>query len=182
MTEKEIRSLSKFMSLILRHRPEKINISLDENGWANISDLVKGINKDWESKYTIDDIKEVVSTNDKQRFSFNKNYTKIRANQGHSVSVDVELSEDKPLNTLYHGTSLPSLQGIMINGIQSKKRLYVHLSSNEATANDVGRRHGKPVVLKIDAVRMYEDGYKFYLSVNGVWLTKCVPASYISKD
>jgi len=128
---------------------------------------------------TLDDIKEVVATNEKQRFSFNDDYTKIRANQGHSVSVDVELNEVEPPDILYHGTFEKALYAIKMNGIQAQSRIYVHLSVDEETAVNVGKRHGKPVVLNIDAAKMYKDGFTFYLSVNGVWLTKSVPSEYI---
>jgi len=170
------------MSLVLRHRPHKIGITLDANGWADVDALIEGINKAGRVPVTLDDIKHVVNTNDKQRFAFNEDYTKIRANQGHTVSVDVELEETQPPIVLYHGTSANSLQSIMDSGIISKKRLYVHLSSDEETAFKVGKRHGNPVVLTIDVARMYDEGHKFYLSANGVWLTKCVPAVYIMRQ
>jgi len=179
MNEKELKTLSKFLSLILRHRPEVINITLDENGWADVDALMKGMNRTRHVPITIDNIKEVVATNDKQRFAFNDDCSKIRANQGHSVSVDVELEEVQPPAVLYHGTSAKSMQGIMANGIQSKNRLYVHLSDDTETAGNVGKRHGNPIILCIDSDKMYKEGFKFYVSANGVWLTKVVPAVYI---
>ena len=182
MTDKERVSISKFLSLILRHRPEKAGISLDENGWADIAALIEGANKTHRIAITLDDIREVVATNDKQRFTFNDDYTKIRANQGHSASVDVELEETQPPAVLYHGTSTNSMHGIMANGIRPESRLYVHLSSDKETASKVGERHGKPIVLYIDAGKMHREGFKFYLSANGVWLTKCVPVVYIRQS
>ena len=180
MTDKERTSISKFLSLVLRHRPERIGISLDANGWADVAALLEGANKNRQVAITLDDIKEVVATNDKQRFAFNDDHTKIRANQGHSVSVDVELKESQPPAVLYHGTSTSSIQGITADGIHPKSRLYVHLSVDEETARKVGRRHGSPVILSIDAEKMHGEGYKFYLSANGVWLTESVPVSYIT--
>jgi putative RNA 2'-phosphotransferase len=182
MTDKDKISLSKFLSLILRHRPEKAGITLDGNGWADVDELIEGANKTGRVAITLDDIMEVVSTNDKQRFAFNNDYTKIRANQGHSVSVDVELTEMQPPNILYHGTSTKSLQGIMANGIRPKSRLYVHLSEDVETAGRVGKRHGTPIILSIDAGKMNKEGVTFYLSANGVWLTKCVPVAYINQS
>ena len=128
---------------------------------------------------TLEDIQEVVATNDKQRFAFNEDYTKIRANQGHSVQVDVELKEILPPNILYHGTTTKFVQKIMVDGLRPQGRLYVHLSVNAATATKVGSRRGSPVVLTINALKMHEDGFAFYLSENGVWLTENVPADYL---
>ena len=179
MTDKEKISISKFLSLVLRHRPEIAGITLDPNGWADVADLIKGFEKNRGKSITLENIKEVVATNDKQRFSLNDDCTKIRANQGHSVSVDVELEEAQPPDILFHGTSANSTKGIMSNGIQAKSRLYVHLSRDEATATKVGKRRGSPVVLIVDAGKMYEDGFKFYLSANGVWLTDYVPSAYV---
>ena len=181
MTDKDKVSISKFLSLILRHRPEKAGIALDGNGWADVDELINGANKTRRVAITLDDMKEVVATNDKQRFAFNDDYTKIRANQGHSISVDVELAETQPPNILYHGTSTNSMQGIMANGIRPKSRLYVHLSGDVDTATKVGKRHGLPIVLSIDSDKMHRDGLKFYLSANGVWLTEYVPVTYIKQ-
>jgi len=180
MTEKEKVTTSKFMSQVLRHRPEKIGITLDKNGWTNVDALIEGMNKSGRIPVTLDDVKYVVATNDKQRFTFNEDFTKIRANQGHSIPVDVELEETAPPAVLYHGTSTGSLQSILENGIIARRRLYVHLSGDIETAIKVGKRHGKPVVLNIDAVKMYKEGYKFFLSANGVWLTEKVPIEYVS--
>ena len=170
-------SLSKFISLVLRHKPEVIGIKLDKNGWANVSDLIAGINK--KHRITMELLEDIVATDSKQRYSFNEDHTKIRANQGHSVNVDVELEEKMPPDILYHGTGGNAVGSIMYSGILPQKRLYVHLSTNAVTAWEVGARHGNPYVLKIDAKKMVEDGYKFYLSKNGVWMTKEVPPKYI---
>lgn len=170
--------LSKFISLILRHKPEEIGISLDSNGWAKVDELIAGINKSGR-KITLKDLEEIVATDEKGRYSFNKNKTLIRANQGHSVNVDVELEELTPPGVLYHGTASRFLDSIMNSGIKPMSRLYVHLSKDLPTAIKVGSRHGKCVVLVIDTKKMSKDGVKFYLSSNGVWLTKHIDCSYI---
>lgn len=170
--------LSKFISLILRHKPETINISLDEHGWANVEDLINGINKSGKN-INIEILEDIVKTDNKQRYSFNEDKTLIRANQGHSINVDVELKEMTPPDELYHGTAFRFLDSIKENGIKSMSRLYVHLSSYIEIAEKVGRRHGCTLVLTIDTKKMYEDGIKFYRSENGVWLTKYVDQKYI---
>lgn len=170
--------LSVFISLILRHKPEAINIRLDEQGYANVEELIKGVNNS--GRYlTMDTLEEIVRTDKKGRYSFNNDKTKIRANQGHSIKVDVELKEVIPPNVLYHGTADRFIDSILNNGIKKMNRLYVHLSDNIKTATQVGNRHGKVVILKINSERMTKDGYKFYLSENGVWLTDFVPNFYI---
>ena len=176
----DLKKLSVFLSLILRHKPEEAGIQLDKNGWADINELISGIKNT--GKYTIDMsiLEEIVRTDNKQRYSFNENKTKIRANQGHSINVDVELEEQKPPEILYHGTGQKYLDSIKLEGLKSKSRLYVHLSSDEPTAVNVGKRHGISVVLKVNANAMYRDGYHFYLSENGVWLTERVPVEYLS--
>ena len=170
---------SKYISLILRHKPEVIGISLDEHGWANVSELVAGINKT--QPFSMEQLEEIVRTDSKKRYSFNEDKTLIRANQGHSIPVDVELPEKQPPDILYHGTGEKYVSSIDRQGLIPKSRLYVHLSKDSDTAVKVGTRHGKPVVYRVDAHKMAEDGYKFYLSVNGVWLTKEVPMKYLSK-
>lgn len=170
--------LSKFISLILRHKPEEIGITLDEFGWAKTEDLINGIN-DSGRNMNMNILEEIVRTDNKQRYSFNEDKTKIRANQGHSIPVNVELKELEPPNTLYHGTARKSLAGIQYQGIKPMSRLYVHLSKDFEIARQVGARHGEPVILVIDAHRMYKNGIKFYLSENGVWLTEYVDPKYI---
>lgn len=170
--------LSVFISLILRHKPDTIGISLDEHGWANVDELIYGINKT--GRY-IDMLilEEIVVTDQKQRYSFNNDKTLIRANQGHSIPVDVELKEVEPPEILYHGTAEIFIDSIREKGLKPKSRLYVHLSKDIETAKIVGSRHGKPVILKINSFDMYKEGIKFYLSENGVWLTKSVAPKYI---
>lgn len=165
---------SKLISLILRHKPETIGITLDEHGWANVNELIRGVNIDMKT------LEQIVATDDKQRYSFNEDKTLIRANQGHSIPVDVELEEAQPPEFLWHGTGKKYINSICREGLIPKSRLYVHLSSDVQTAISVGQRHGEAVLLRIDARKMYQDNYKFYLSKNGVWLTKYVPVPYLS--
>lgn len=167
---------SKYISLILRHKPETIGINLDEHGWANVKELIDGVNKT--HRLDMELLEEIVETDDKQRYSFNEDKTKIRANQGHSVDVDVELEEAVPPELLWHGTGIKYMKSIDVEGLVPKSRLYVHLSSDPNTAIEVGKRHGVPAIYCIDALRMHSDGYKFYKSKNGVWLTKHVPTEY----
>ena len=174
-------SLGKFISLILRHNPEKIGITLEKHGgWAQVHELIEGINK---SGRTIDmeTLERIVRENNKQRYSFNEDHTKIRANQGHSIEVYIDFEEKVPPKFLYHGTAERFLESIKRTGINKMSRLYVHLSKDEKTAIEVGKRHGKPVVLKVNTEAMIKDGYKFYLSENNVWLCKDVPWKYVSE-
>jgi len=178
MSSKKTTTISKFMSLVLRHNPQKIGITLDKNGWADTELLIKGMNESGR-KVTLSDLKEVVEKNDKQRFKFSEDYTKIRANQGHSIPVDVEMEQAIPPNVLYHGTADSFVKSIKSNGLIAKRRLHVHLSTDKETATKVGSRHGKPVVLTLNAAKMHKDGFTFYLSENGVWLVESVPPEYI---
>ncbi len=172
------RDMSKFLSLVLRHKPETIGLELDLNGWADVAELLSKI----KNGMTVEILEEIVLTNDKQRFTFNENKTKIRANQGHSLNVDLGLKASNPPDMLYHGTAEGFLKSIMETGINKTNRNHVHLSECAETAISVGNRYGKPVLLKIDSKRMYMDGYKFYVSENNVWLTESVPVIYIIKE
>lgn len=172
-----ITKTSKYLCLILRHKPEEIGITLDAHGWANVKELIKGVNKT--HKLDMEMLEEIVATDDKQRYSFNEDKTKIRANQGHSVNVDVELEEAIPPEYLFHGTATKYMNDIRKQGLIPKSRLYVHLSVDVETAVKVGERHGNPIIYCINALEMYNNGYKFYKSVNGVWLTKSVPLEYL---
>lgn len=172
-----LKDTSKFMSLILRHKPETIGISLDEHGWANVDELIAGISKTRNFNMSI--LEEIVETDNKQRYSFNEDKTLIRANQGHSIPVDVELEETEPPEILWHGTGEKFVTSIEKQGLIPKSRLYVHLSKDRDTAVNVGKRHGKPVLFIVKSGDMCRDGYKFYLSKNGVWLTKNVPVKYL---
>jgi putative RNA 2'-phosphotransferase len=141
--------------------------------------MIAGIAKTRE--FNMDILEEIVRTDEKQRYSFNEDKTLVRANQGHSIPVDVELDEAEPPRELYHGTGEKYVASIDVQGLIRKSRLYVHLSKDSDTAMKVGKRHGKPVVYIVKSGEMYKDGYKFYLSKNGVWLTKEVPAKYLVK-
>ncbi|MBO6165622.1 MAG: RNA 2'-phosphotransferase [Eubacterium sp.] len=171
---------SKYISLILRHKPETIGITLDEHGWADVSELIKGISKT--HHLDMETLEEIVNTDNKQRYSFNEDKTKIRANQGHSIPVDVELEAKEPPEILWHGTGEKFVEAIDREGLIPKSRLYVHLSADSGTAKVVGARHGKPVIYKVKSGEMQQDGYTFYQSVNGVWLTKEVPTKYLNKE
>ena len=175
-----MKKIDKYISLILRHKPEAIGISLDEHGWANVQELIEGVSKT--HPLTMELLEEIVATDDKQRYSFNADKTLIRANQGHSISVDVELEEITPPEFLYHGTGEKYVGSIDKSGLIPKSRLYVHLSGDQETAIKVGKRHGKPVIYKVLSGKMNVDGYLFYKSVNDVWLTKKVPAKYLVKE
>ncbi len=172
-------STSRFISLILRHKPETIGITLDEHGWADVSELIKGVNKSHPLDMEI--LERIVAEDEKQRYSFNEDKTLIRANQGHSVPVDVELEQVVPPEILYHGTAAKYEDSIDREGLIPKSRLYVHLSADEETAFKVGTRHGKPVIYRIKSGDMHRRGHVFYRSVNGVWLIKAVPAEYLEK-
>lgn len=178
MNEKEIKNISKFLSLVLRHAPETIQLQLDKNGWANVDELIIKCHQ-FGKEFDFELLEEVVETNDKKRFAFNEDLTKIRANQGHSIDVDLNFKELQPIDFLYHGTVEKFIDLIKNEGIQKMSRQYVHLSKDKETAIKVGSRKGKPIILKIDAQKMFESGFKFYLSENNVWLTDEVPAKYI---
>ena len=175
------KKISKFLSFVLRHQPESIQLKLDDNGWAKLDDLLPKLKKEFKG-IEFDHVKEVVETNDKKRFSFNEDETKIRANQGHSIKVDVELREESPPEVLFHGTVRDFLSNIMKEGLQKMNRQHVHLSKDVTTAKKVGSRRGKPVILKIQAQKMKEEGFMFYLSENGVWLTDEVPSRFINTN
>ena len=172
---------SRFISLILRHKPETIGITLDEHGWADVQELIDGVDKTEGHTLDREILEEIVRSDEKQRYSFNEDHTLIRANQGHSIPVDVELEEKTPPDILLHGTGEKYVSLIDIQGLIPKSRLYVHLSSDMETARKVGSRHGKPVIYEIQCREMSADGYRFYLSANNVWLTKEVPAKYLKK-
>jgi putative RNA 2'-phosphotransferase len=178
MKEQDIKSISKFLSLVLRHAPETIQLELDKNGWANVDELIQKWNQ-YGKKIDFELLEEVVETNDKKRFAFNDNLTQIRANQGHSVEVDLNLIESTPADFLYHGTVEKFMNAIKKEGLQKMSRQHVHLSNDLETAIKVASRRGKPIILKVNAPKMIENGFKFYLSENKVWLTNYVPIEYI---
>ncbi len=180
MNEKTAKNVSKFLSLVLRHSPETIGLNLDENGWADIEELiVKCNNKETQNQMTAELLNYVVENNDKKRFAFNEDKTKIRASQGHSISVELNLEEAEPSEFLFHGTVEKFLESIQKEGLQKMDRQHVHLSKDKETATKVGNRRGIPQILTIKSGEMHKDGFKFYLSENNVWLTDEVPAKYI---
>ena len=178
--EKQLKHISKFMSLVLRHKPEEIGLQLDENGWTSVEELITKMN---ENGVSVDreTINKVVETNDKKRFAFNEDETLIRASQGHSIDIELDLPAAMPPDILYHGTTEKYLESIFKEGLKKQSRQYVHLSITIETAKAVGGRHGKPVILLINARAMHESGYKFYLSENKVWLTDAVPVEFITR-
>lgn len=178
--ERRLERLSKFISMILRHKPQVIGITLDEHGWADVDELIKGINETGEEvEFSKDTLETIVKTDKKQRYSFSQDRILIRANQGHSILVDVELEKKEPPKVLYHGTGSRFVKSIQEQGLLPMERLYVHLSTDVETATNVGKRHGTPVIFQVNAEQMQKDGYDFFQSVNGVWLTKEVPAKYL---
>ncbi len=180
MNKKEEIKISKFLSLILRHKPQTVNLQLDKNGWADIKKLIQQVNIN-NKKLNLDfkKLEYVVENNDKQRFIFDDEKTKIRANQGHSIKIDLGYEQVEPPEYLYHGTAKKNIGSIMKKGLIKRQRHHVHLSSDTETAVKVGSRHGKPVVLKIQSKKMHHDGLRFYLSDNGVWLTDFIQPEYI---
>ena len=178
---KDLTKVSKYISLILRHKPEEAGITLDKHGWASVDDLVKGVREHYDGTFTKHLLVEIVRTDDKQRYSFDEYYKKIRANQGHSVPIDLELTATTPPDKLYHGTGKRAAGLIMGDGIRKQSRQYVHLSEKMSTAQTVGLRHDTTcVIFEIDAKQMHSDGYEFFISENGVWLTDFVPARYLT--
>jgi putative RNA 2'-phosphotransferase len=172
----DYKKTSKFLSLVLRHKPSTIGIELDKNGWVTVSMLLKALAAHGHS-ITINQLEELVETNDKKRFIIDSD--RIRANQGHSIDVELGLSPVAPPDMLYHGTATQFLDSILEKGLRKMKRHYVHLSSDIDTATKVGQRHGKPLILRIDARTMVENGITFYRSENGVWLVERVPKRYL---
>lgn len=167
----------KHLAFLLRHDKEGLEKGLiDKNGWRKVEELIKS------HQYTKELLEEIVETNDKQRYEFNSDKSKIRARQGHSINVDVELKEELPPDVLYHGTSSKFLKSIYKQGILKGTRQHVHLSGDIETAKKVGARHGNPVVLFIDTKKMKEDGIKFFKSNNGVWLTEYINQKYIIEE
>ncbi len=177
MRESDVK-LGKFISLVLRHQPQAAGIQLDAHGWADVDQLIQGVRATGRH-LDRETLERLVRENDKQRYTFNSDHTKIRANQGHSIEVDVELKEQEPPSLLYHGTARRFLSSIWQKGLVKMTRQHVHLSADEETARKVGSRHGSPVVLEVNAGKMFQDGFHFFLSENGVWLTDHVPQAYL---
>jgi putative RNA 2'-phosphotransferase len=170
--------ISKFMSLVLRHEPEKANLTLEPGGWVFITDLLDGAARAG-CRFSRDELVAVVRACEKQRFALDETETKIRANQGHSTEVDLQLQPGEPPAELYHGTAERNLVAVLRDGLSKMARHHVHLSPDTGTATKVGSRHGKPVILVVDAAKMRTEGHVFYCSANGVWLVEHVPPQYL---
>ena len=171
---RDIVSKGKFLALLLRHDPGKLDLTMDKYGWVKVSDLIAT------GQFTQELLDLIVENNNKGRYAYSPDKKKIRALQGHSIKVDLGLEPIKPEPVLYHGTSSKVVDAIMKEGLKPRSRQYVHLSVDRGTAADVGSRHGgKTVILKIDSQKMYDDGHNFYLSENNVWLTDYVPSEYL---
>jgi len=181
--KKELVGVSKFLAMVLRHKPETIGIALDKNGWVDVKELIDRSNTFQKAEgfepITKAILDEVVADNDKKRFEYSEDGWQIRACQGHSVDVDLELDSNIPPKFLFHGTAKQFIPSIRINGLDKRQRNHVHLSKDHDTAVKVGSRHGSPHVLRIDTEAMIKEGYDFFLSNNGVWLVDDVPAKYI---
>lgn len=178
MTEIETIKTSKFLSLILRHEPERVGLKLGEGGWVGVDDLLKAVNRNG-TALTLDQLKHIVATSDKKRFAFSDDGQRIRASQGHSVEVDLQYSRQTPPEILYHGTATRFLEGIRKGGLQKMERHDVHLSAETKVTFQVGGRHGKPALLVIRAGEMHRAGHVFRCSANGVWLVDQVPPQFI---
>ncbi len=170
------------MSLVLRHQPQTIHLTLDDNGWVAVETLLDHWARFGRNAPTRIQLERIVAENDKQRFAFSEDGCRIRANQGHSVRIDLQLEAQTPPALLYHGTAEQNVAGILREGIQRAKRHHVHLSPDRRTADAVGRRHGRLVLLTVDSGAMARAGFTFYRSANGVWLTDEVPPRYIQQD
>ena len=178
MDAQRLIKISRKLSYILRHNPDEIGIALDPQGWGKVAYILDNLKIAGEN-FTLLELEEVVVTNDKKRFAFNEDKSKIRANQGHSIEVELGYAPQVPPQYLFHGTASKSLQSIKNQGLVKGSRHHVHLSNDETTAKKVGARHGSPVVLKIKAGEMHEKGSLFFMSENGVWLVEDVPVQYI---
>ncbi|AEV36628.1 Phosphotransferase KptA/Tpt1 [Pseudovibrio sp. FO-BEG1] len=171
--------ISKFLSFVLRHKPQEIGLQLDPEGWASVAELIEKARP--QVDLTPEVIEQIVIESDKQRFKLSDGKTRIRANQGHSVQVDLKLKPVAPPATLYHGTAERNWSAISEQGLKPQARHHVHLSQDTETATKVGQRHGKPIVLTINAEQMHQKGIEFFLSDNGVWLTEAVLPEFISR-
>ncbi|OCR02528.1 RNA 2'-phosphotransferase [Oscillatoriales cyanobacterium USR001] len=178
MNNSRLVKISKYLSKHLRHTPEILGLQLSPGGWVNVDEFLAAC-QNHNFPIQLNELKTVVAENDKQRFSFDSTGTLIRANQGHSVEVDLQLAPSIPPDLLYHGTGKGVLESIINSGICKMSRHHVHLSANIETARKVGARHGLPVVFTIAAAAMYNQGYIFYCSENGVWLVEEVPPEYL---
>jgi putative RNA 2'-phosphotransferase len=179
MDPKRLVKVSKYLSRHLRHQPERLGLSLQAGGWVEVDELLAACAAH-SSAVSREELQEVVDRNDKRRFSFDASGTRIRANQGHSVEIDLGLEPAAPPAVLFHGTAQARLDAILAEGLRKMGRHHVHLSPDAETATRVGARHGKPVVLEVAAARMAADGHDFFVTANGVWLTDAVPPEFLT--
>lgn len=176
--EKQYKRISKFLSLVLRHQPETLDIQLDDKGWTNVEVLLQQMQAKFQG-IDMEVLEQVVAENDKKRFAFNENKTLIRASQGHSVKIDLGYTQQEPPEYLFHGTVPKFMRDIKQKGLLKMSRHHVHLSADKETAFKVGTRRGVPTILTVRSGEMFRDGKLFYQSENGVWLTEHVPLTYI---
>lgn len=180
MNEKKI---SQYLSFILIHKPEEIGLTLDVEGWANINELINKSQPIEERILTKEIIQQIVQNSDKKRFQLSDNKLNIRAIQGHSIPlINRTFIKQTPPDFLYHGTAQRFYDSIITQGLIAKERHYVHLTEHINTANAVGIRYGKPVILIIHAIEMYNNGFIFFKTENDVWLINNVPSEYIGKS
>ena len=177
-TDRSLVRASKWMSLVLRHRPADFGVELDGAGWARVDDLLAAAGRAG-IPLNVATLRRVVEENDKRRFALSDDGTRIRASQGHSVEVELGLEPVEPPAVLFHGTATRFVDLIRAEGLVPGARQHVHLSADEGTAVSVGSRHGRPAVLRVDAARMHADGHRFFRSANGVWLADAVPGEYL---
>jgi putative RNA 2'-phosphotransferase len=180
MDPRQLTRISRYLARHLRHEPQRIGLTLLPGGWVPVDDLLDAC-RAHQFALTREELEAVVAQNDKQRFAFDETGTHIRANQGHSVEVDLQLEAVQPPTVLFHGTSQRVSAAIEQMGILKMSRHHVHLSEDIETVLRVGARHGVPVVFRVDAARMAADGHRFFRSANGVWLTDHVPALYVAR-
>jgi len=171
--------ISKYLSKHLRHSPERLGLTLALGGWVSVDELLAACAAH-QFSLTRTELEEAIATCDKQRFSFDDTKTRIRANQGHSVEVDLQLEPQTPPDVLYHGTGERSVSAILESGLLKMSRHHVHLSLDVETARKVGMRHGRPAIFAVDAAVMHQAGFTFYCSDNGVWLVDRVPPQYLT--
>lgn len=179
MNAEKRKRISKSLSYVLRHQPDSVGLELAEGGWIEVETLITAFNESGKT-LTLEVLQAVVAENDKQRFEFSDDQLRIRARQGHSVDVDLGYESATPPDLLFHGTATRNLDSIFATGLNKGNRHHVHLSTNKQTMLQVGQRHGKPVVLAVDAAKMLSDGYQFFVTGNQVWLTEEVPPQYLS--
>jgi len=181
MQSKQLKQISKSLSYVLRHRPDSVGIELETGGWIAVEALLSAFAQAG-SPLTVESLREVVATSDKQRFELSDDGSRIRARQGHSVPIELGYEPATPPVVLYHGTAERNLNSILEKGLIKGRRHHVHLSTNRQTMIQVAMRHGKPVLLAVQAGQMHADGHAFFVTRNNVWLTEHVPPKYIAVE